>query len=170
MVNLTAMKMNEELETAFSKQITLEFESAMLYRQLAIEFELRDLPGIAAWMQRHATEELTHADRLIKHLTDRDNHPVIGDVSVPSIKVNTVAEAFEIALEAEEKVSESIRNLFKLCQQTVDIDSRPVIDWFIAEQVEEEATVREVLGRAKLINEDGPGLLRLDDELAGRGV
>lgn len=159
------MKMNEQLEDAFSKQITLEFESALLYRQLAIEFELQDLPGIASWMQSHAAEELSHADRLIKHLTDRDNHPVIGDITLPSIKINSIAEAFEIALEAEEKVSESIRGLFRLGKETDDIDSRPVIDWFIAEQVEEEATVREILGRAKLINDDGSGILRLDAEL-----
>lgn len=160
--------MNEELEHAFSKQITLEYESAMLYRQLGIEFELKDLPGIASWMKAHAAEELAHADRLIEHLTDRDNHPVIGDIHVPSIKINTLAEAFEIALEAEEGVSESIRNLFRLGRETNDIDSIPVIDWFVAEQVEEEATVREILGRVKLVGDDGSGILRLDAELGSQ--
>ena len=157
--------MNEELEHAFSKQITLEFESAMLYRQLAIEFELMDLPGFATWMKTQAAEELAHADRLIKHLVDRDNHPVIGDITLPSIKIDTIGDAFEIALEAEEAVSESIRGLYRLGQETGDIDSRPVIDWFIAEQVEEEATVREIIGRIKLIDGDGSGILRLDSEL-----
>ncbi|MFT4088270.1 MAG: ferritin [Gordonia sp. (in: high G+C Gram-positive bacteria)] len=163
------MKMTEELEKAFTNQITLEFESSLLYRQLSIELELKDLPGISGWLKAQANEELTHADRLIKHLTDRDNHPVIGDISIPSIKINTVHEAFEIALEAERKVSESIRSLYRLAEQVQDLDSRPVIDWFIAEQVEEEANVSEILGRARLINEDGPGLLRLDDELRSRG-
>lgn len=157
--------MNEELEHAFSKQITLEFESAMLYRQLAIEFELMDLPGFATWMKTQAAEELAHADRLIKHLVDRDNHPVIGDITLPSIKIDTIGDAFAIALEAEEAVSESIRGLYRLGQETGDIDSRPVIDWFIAEQVEEEATVREIIGRIKLIDGDGSGILRLDSEL-----
>jgi len=160
------MKMNEELEAAFNKQITKEYESAMLYRQLAIEFELKDLPGIAAWMEGHAAEELTHADKLIKHLTDRDNHPIIGDIVIPSIKMDTVTEAFEIALEAEEGVSESIRNLYKIAEKSHDYDSRTILDWFVNEQIEEEDTVRTVLGRAKLVNEDGPGLLRLDSELA----
>lgn len=168
MVIVNDMKMNEDLEHAFSKQITLEFESAMLYRQLAIEFELRDLPGFSSWMKTHANEELTHADRLIAHLTDRDNHPVIGDIHMPSIKIENIAEAFEIALEAEEKVSESIRGLFRLGQETGDIDSRPVIDWFVAEQVEEEATVREILGRVRLAGEDGSGVLRLDAELSSK--
>ncbi|MCK0438257.1 ferritin [Gordonia alkaliphila] len=162
------MKMNEELEHAFSKQITLEFESAMLYRQLAIEFELKDLPGFATWMKVQAAEELTHADRLIKHLLDRDNHPVIGDISVGSIKIDGIGDAFEIALKAEETVSESIRGLYRLGQETGDIDSRPVIDWFIAEQVEEEATVREIIGRIKLIDGDGSGILRLDAELGAQ--
>lgn len=163
------MKMSEELETAFVGQITREFEAALLYRQLAIELELRDLPGMAGWFRNHAEEELGHADRLVKHLTDRRNHPVIGDISIGSIKLESVADAFQIALEAEEAVSEQIRELYRLAEQAKDLDSRPVIDWFISEQIEEEATVSEILGRVRLVGDDGSGLLRLDKELADGG-
>ncbi|MBM7365670.1 ferritin [Gordonia hydrophobica] len=160
------MKMNEELEVEFGKQITREFGSAMLYRQLAVELELRDLPGMASWMRAHSTEELGHADRLIDHLVARDNRPVIGDVVVPSIKADTVTELFEIALDAEREISEAIRGLYRLAQEQGDIDSRPTIDWFVSEQIEEEDAVSEIVGRLKLVNEEGPGLLRIDAELA----
>lgn len=160
------MKMSEELEVEFAKQITREYESSFLYRQLAIEVELRDLPGMASWLRAQSAEELTHADRLIKHLTDRDNHPVIGDISIPSIKVEEVADVFEIALEAERAVSEGIRNLYIQAEAEHDLDSRPTIDWFISEQVEEEATVSEILGRLRLVHGDGSGLLRIDAELS----
>ncbi|WP_084247339.1 ferritin [Gordonia hydrophobica] len=158
--------MNEELEVEFGKQITREFGSAMLYRQLAVELELRDLPGMASWMRAHSTEELGHADRLIDHLVARDNRPVIGDVVVPSIKADTVTELFEIALDAEREISEAIRGLYRLAQEQGDIDSRPTIDWFVSEQIEEEDAVSEIVGRLKLVNEEGPGLLRIDAELA----
>lgn len=164
------MKMNEELEVEFSKQITRELGSAMLYRQLAVELELRDLPGMASWMRSHSTEEIGHADRLIEHLTDRDNRPEIGDITVPSIKADTVTEIFEIALDAERDISEAIRGLYKLAQDQGDIDSRPTIDWFVTEQIEEEATVSEIVGRLQLVNEDGSGLLRMDAELASSGA
>ena len=159
------MKMTEQLETAFIKQINLEIESSLLYRQLGIEMELMDLPGISSWFIAHAAEERDHADKLIDHLTDRDNHPIIGEIRVPEVKVTSVTEAFDIALEAERGVSESIRNLYRLAEEVSDLDSRPLIDWFIAEQIEEEATVSEILGRARLVGQDGSGILRLDAEL-----
>ncbi|WP_035719171.1 ferritin [Gordonia shandongensis] len=158
--------MNEELEVAFNKQITKEIESSMLYRQLAAELELRDLPGMASWMRSQSDEEIGHGDRLIKHLTDRDNRPVIGDITIPSVKADTVAELFEIALEAERGISEAVRELHRLADAHGDIDSRPTIEWFISEQIEEEATVGEIYGRLQLVNEEGPGLLRIDAELA----
>ncbi|WP_424326877.1 ferritin [Gordonia sp. (in: high G+C Gram-positive bacteria)] len=162
--------MIEELEVEFGRQITREFSSAMLYRQLAVDLELRDLPGMAAWMRSRSTEEIGHADRLIEHLTHRGNHPIIGDVTVPSIKADTVAEIFEIALDAEREISEAIRNLYRLAQEHNDIDSRPIIDWFVAEQIEEESSVSEIVGRLELVGDDGSGLLRIDSELASGGV
>lgn len=164
------MKMSENLEVEFSKQITREYESSFLYRQLAIEVELRDLPGMASWLRAQSAEELTHADRLIAHLTDRDNHPVIGDITIPSIKVEKIEDVFEIALDAERAVSEGVRGLYRQSEEEHDFDSRPTIDWFISEQVEEEATVSEILGRLRMVDGDGSGLLRIDAELASSGA
>lgn len=164
------MKMSEELEGEFIKQITREYESSFLYRQLAIEMDVRDLPGMASWLRAQSAEELAHADRLIDHLTDRDNHPVIGDISIPSIKVEKIQDVFEIALEAERAVSEGIRTLYRQAEDERDLDSRPVIDWFISEQVEEESTVSEILGRLRMVDGDGAGVLRIDAELASTGA
>ncbi|MDF0532610.1 ferritin [Tsukamurella sp. 8F] len=160
------MKMPETLEEKFNDQITLEFEASLVYRQLAIEMELRDLPGIAHWLRAQSEEEITHAHKWIDHLTDRDNHPKIGAVPAPKVEVATVLDAFEIALQHEQRVSEAIRDLYRAAMD--DIDSKQLIQWFAGEQVEEEATVSEIVGRLKLIDNDGPGLLRIDTELASR--
>ena len=162
------MKLSDALEKAFNDQITLEFEASLVYRQLAIELELRDLPGMAAWLRHQADEEIVHANKFIDHLCDRDNHPLIGSIAAPAIEAGSVLETFRTALTHEQKVSESIRELYRAADREGDLDSRPLLNWFLEEQIEEEATISEIVGRIELIDDDGPGLLRLDDELGQR--
>jgi len=162
------MKLSAALEKAFNKQITFEFEASMVYRQLAIEMEIRDLPGMAAWLRHQADEEIVHANKFIDHLSDRDNHPEIGAINAPKIKVTSVIDCFKAAYAHEQSVSESIRVLYRATEKAGDLDSRPLLNWFLSEQIEEEATVSEIVGRVELIDSDGPGLLRLDEELGAR--
>ena len=164
------MKLSANLENAFNDQITLEFEASLVYRQLAIELELMDLPGMAAWLRHQADEEIVHANKFIDHVADRDNHPVIGATTAPQVAVTSVLDAFKAAQAHEEKVSESIRNLYRAAESEGDLDSRPLLNWFIDEQIEEEATVKEIVGRVTMIKDDGPGLLRLDEELGARPI
>ena len=164
------MQLSTSLEDAFNAQITLEFQASLVYRQLAIELEIMDLPGMAAWLRHQADEEILHANKFIDHVADRDNHPRIGATAAPSTVVASVLDAFEAALAHEEKVSASIRDLYRLAESEGDLDSRPLLNWFLEEQIEEEATVKEIVGRVKMIDEDGPGLLRLDEELGARRV
>lgn len=164
------MKLNETLEAAFNDQITLEFEASLVYRQLAIELELKDLPGMAAWLRHQADEEIVHANKFIDHLADRGNHPRIGGLKAPSVVGTSVLEVFQEAYSHEQKVSESIRDLYRATEKEGDLDSRPLLNFFLSEQIEEEAMVGEIVGRVELINEDGPGLLRLDEELGARPV
>ena len=164
------MKLSESLEKAFNDQITLEFQASLVYRQLAIELELMDLPGMAAWLRHQADEEIVHANRFIDHLADRGNHPRIGAITAPTVQVGSVLDAFGAAYAHEQRVSESIRVLYRAAEAEGDLDSRPLLNWFLEEQIEEEATVSEILGRVRMIDADGPGLLRLDEELGARQV
>lgn len=163
------MKLSADLEKAFNEQITLEFSASAFYRQLAIELDCRDLPGMAAWLRHQADEEIVHANKFIDHLIDRDNHPTIGAADAPKVASGvSVLDVFQAALEHEQLVSESIRGLVRDTEKEGDLDSRPLLNWFLSEQIEEEATVSEIIGRVELINDDGPGLLRLDQELGAR--
>lgn len=156
------------LEEAFNEQVTLELEASLVYRQLGIEMDMLDLPGIASWFRAQADEEVVHANKFIDHMTDRDAHPRIRAVPAVSASAASVLEAFEASLAHERRVSEAIRNLYRLAQQEGDIDALPLLNWFIDEQLEEEATISELIGKVKLIADDGPGLLRLDQELGSR--
>lgn len=164
------MELSPTLETAFNAQITLELQASLVYRQLAIELEIMDLPGMATWLRHQADEEIVHANKFIDHVADRGNHPRIGATAAPNPQVTSVLDAFEAALAHERKVSASIRDLYRLAESEGDLDSRPLLNWFLEEQIEEEATVSEIVGRVKLIDDDGPGLLRLDEELGMRPV
>lgn len=160
------MKLNDTLEQAFNDQITMELAASSVYRQLAVELDLLDLSGMSAWMRRQAAEEIEHAEKFIAHLDARDNQAQIGTIEKPEVKITSAIEAFEIALEHERAVSKSIRALRKLADDEGDVDSRPLLDEFLAEQIQEEDTVRTIIGRLRIVGDDGSGILRIDDELA----
>ena len=162
------MRLSEPLLRAFSDQITLELESSIAYLQLAISLEDLNLPGMASWMRVQSDEERMHALKFITHVTDRGGRPTIGAMAAPGDDARTVLDAFRGALAHEEAVSESIRDLYRAVQAEGDIDAIPLLNWFVEEQIEEEATVSEIVGRLELIGDDGAGLLRLDAELGAR--
>lgn len=163
------MKLTPELESKFNDQIAMEFGAALVYRQLAIEADVQDLAGMAIWLRYQADEEILHANKFIDHVTDRGGHPLIGHVQAPHVPEQpTPVQIFQAALEHEQKVSESIRSLYRACDAAGDLDSRPLLNWFLEEQIEEEATVGEIVGRLERVGDDGAGLLRLDSDLGSR--
>lgn len=163
------MKMSAALEAKFNEQITLEFEASMVYRQLAIQLEALDLTGAAAWLRHQADEEIVHANKFIEHLDDRGNYPQIGDITRPAdISDASMLEVFEAALAHEEKVSAAIRKLAMSADDDADLDSRSILNWFLAEQIEEESTVSQIINRIKILGDNGAGLLRIDAELGRR--
>jgi ferritin len=162
------MKMSAELETAFSEQITLELGSSIAYLQMSAGLSSSDLPGMAAWMRVQADEERMHALKFVDHVLDRGNAVTIRTIEAPAAATTGVIGTFEAALAHEQRVSEAIRQLYRQASDSGDIDSLPLLSWFLSEQVEEESTVSEILGRLRRIGDDGSALLFLDSELGGR--
>ena len=156
------MKLTYDLLQKFNDQITLEFEASMVYRQLAIAADDLDLSGMASWLRHQADEEIVHANKFIDHVADRDSFPTIGAIPAPPVQAGLSAlEIFRAALEHEQKVSEAIRELYRATESAGDLNSRPLLNWFVDEQIEEEATVSDIIGRLRLVGEDGSGVLRL---------
>lgn len=164
------MKMSEALQTQFNDQITLEFSASIVYRQLAIEMDDADFPGAAAWLRHQADEEIVHANKFIDHLSDRGNLARIGAISAPKAPGADMLSVFEAALAHEQKVSASIRDLVHAAEAERDLDSRPLLNWFLSEQIEEESTVEEIIGQIRLVGDDGVGLYQIDKELGQRPV
>lgn len=162
------MSINQKLEEALNNQVIAEHQAALVYTQLAYELDRLSLTGMSAWMFAQADEEREHAQRFADHLIDRDARVNLKPIELPEIKIESALEAFELSLTHEKKVSAMIRDLVRVAEEVKDIDSRPLLDSFLSEQVEEEATVGEIIDRLKMVGADGSGLLRLDAQLSGR--
>lgn len=160
------MRMSAALEAKFNEQITLEFASAVVYQQLAAGMGAIDMRGAEAWLRRQAAEEIDHAQRFIAHVIDRGNAVAIGAIPAPSPTAVSMVDAFRAALDHEATVSAAIRDLAAAAQSDGDLHSRPLLDWFLAEQIEEEATVGEIVAHLELVGKDGSGQLRIDARLA----
>ncbi|WJZ03526.1 Ferritin [Corynebacterium freiburgense] len=165
---MSSMTIPAKLSEAFNRQVTAELEASLVYLQLSYVLNDLGLVGMSSWMKLQAEEELTHAQMFADHLMDRDVVPTIGAIDAPAISAKTAIEAFEASLAHERKISGMIRELAALAQDERDFDSRPLLDTFISEQIEEESTVKEILDRLRLIGQDGSGLLRIDAELGSR--
>ncbi|MDK8880444.1 ferritin [Corynebacterium sp. MSK008] len=159
---------DERLFEAINQQVTEEYAAAYIYRHLANEMDALSFPGLCEWFTAQAAEECEHAQKFAQHLIDRGARVVPHTIEIDAPAITGPLDAFEAALEHEKKVSEQIRTITRLADEVGDLESRPLLNWFLNEQIEEEATVGEIVDQLELVGADGSGLLRIDARLAGR--
>lgn len=162
----TLAGMKKEICDALNEHLKLEFQAWYEYAAMAIWFEREDLPGFAAFFRRQSEEERGHAHRILDHLIERDQEPVLPAIERPRRDYDGPSSALEQFLAAEQKVSGSIHEIHKLAHKCDDQPARMLLEWFINEQVEEESLARGLIGRLKHAGDSGPGLLLVDQELA----
>ncbi len=162
------MAMSKELESSFNDQITLEFASSYAYLQMAAFCEEANLPGFAHWMRQQAEEERAHAMKFLDFVLDRGNHVQLGEIAAPAGDFTTPLSVFQASLAHEQHVTAAIHALYGQAQEEKDYESLPLLHWFIDEQVEEEATVSELVEQLQMAGDNGAALLLLDRELGRR--
>ena len=162
------MEMPRDLADAFNRQIDLELESSNAYLQMAAYFEDRSLSGFASWMRVQSEEERAHALKFFDYVLERGNDVQLGSLPAPPGGFDSPVSVFAAALEQERRVSQSIGELYRLATETADAASFPLLQWFLEEQVEEEATVSEIVDQLEMIGDNGAALLLLDRELGAR--
>lgn len=158
----------ERIETAFNEQINWELYSGYLYLSMSAYFLSVNLNGFANWMRVQALEELTHAMKFFDFINERSGRITLLETKAPPKEWESPLAAFEDAYEHEQFVSSRINDLVNLALEEKDHASNNFLQWFVSEQVEEEASVDEVAQKLKLIGGDGGGLFMLDQELAQR--
>ncbi len=160
--------MNTKVETALNEQIHAEFFSFYLYLSVSAYFTGQHLDGFAHWMRIQAQEEFGHAMKLFDYLNERGGTVQLAALDAPQTEWASPSAAVEAVLNHEKHISARINELVNLANSQKDHATTVVLHWYVNEQVEEEATVSDIISKLKLVNEDGYGLLMIDNELGVR--
>lgn len=158
--------MTPDLLKGLNAHLTLEFRAAHEYLAMSIWLAEHDLPGFARWMARQSADERMHAQRIIDHLVERDQKVKLPAVAAPPADWKSAEALCEHVLKNEQEVTASINRLCTLAEKAGDRPAAVMLQWFVNEQMEEEAAARAVLGRIRLAGNTGVGLLMIDQELA----
>jgi ferritin len=158
--------MTADLLKGLNAHLSLEFRAAHEYLAMAIWLAEHDLPGFAKWMRQQSADELMHAQRIIDHLVERDQKVRLPAIAAPPASWKSAEALCAHVLENEQDVTASINKLYAMAEKTKDRPATVMLQWFVNEQMEEEAAARAVLGRIRLAGNTGVGLLMIDQELA----
>lgn len=159
---------NEKMEKAFNDQINKELYSEYLYLSMKAYFERFNLKGFVNWFDVQVQEEHAHAMGMFDYVHERGGEVELEAIDKPETKWDSPLACFEQVLTHEEFVTSRINALMDIAEEVEDRAALSFLNWYLKEQVEEEASVGGVLATLKLIGDDKKALLMLDKELAAR--
>ncbi len=160
--------LKQNVVDALNEQINKELFSAYLYQAMSAHAAHEGLAGIANWMDVQAKEEMFHARKIYDYVDEQGEKVKLLAIEQPESAFNSVKEMFEKTLEHEKFVTKSIHDLVALARKENDYATEIFLQWFVTEQVEEEATASDLLDKIKLVGDAGNGIYMFDKELAGR--
>jgi ferritin len=158
----------KKIRDAFNVQIQHETYSAYLYLSIAAYLHDKGFDGMAKWMRVQAMEELAHAMKFFDHINERRGAVELLAIEKPPASWKSPLDAFKAALKHEEFITGKIEGLVKLAAAEKDYASQSMLQWFIDEQVEEEANATKNVQWLEMIGDSGNGLVMLDRELGKR--
>jgi len=160
--------LQKKMEEALNAQLNAEIYSAYLYTSMAAYFDAINLTGFANWMKIQTQEELFHAQKFYDYINERGGRVTMEAIEKPEIDWDSTLAVFEFTYKHEQKVTSLINDLVELSRTEKDNATYNFLQWFINEQVEEEASVDAVLQNLKLVGDYGPGTFMVDQELGKR--
>ena len=160
--------LNPKIQDAFNKQINAELFSSYLYLSMAGYFESESFKGMAHWMRIQAAEENQHAMRIFDRINDRSGRVTLTEIEAPKTQWNSPLDAFQDAYKHELKISGMLNDLMNLAAVEKDGASHDFLEWFVREQVEEEAAAQLIVDQLKLVGDHGVGLYLIDQQLGQR--
>lgn len=158
--------MDKKLIKEINKQLNFELESAHVYLAMQNYFADESLTGFENWFNIQYQEEVAHAQKFMNYLNDRGVKVEISGFGNPKNDFNSVLEVLETSLNHEKEVTKRIHNLMDIALEVKDHATVSFLNWYVDEQVEEEANFSELIDKVKRL--DGKGLYMLDKELASR--
>ena len=157
--------LSKTIEKALNNQIKIEAESSQIYLAMACWAEVKGLEGVAGFMYNQSQEERDHMLKLVKFVNERGGHAQISELKAPNVTFKSFKEMFEMLFNHEVVVSKSINDLVHISLQEKDYATHNFLQWYVSEQIEEEAVARTILDKINLIGDDKGGLYLFDRDI-----
>ncbi len=160
---------SKTMQDAINTQTNAEQYSAQLYLAMAAHCEGLGFKGFAHWLRVQAGEETGHAAKLMAYLLERSGRPELRAIAAPPVEFGGVIQVFEQVLSHEQAITGKIDGLFELARAEKDYASEIALQWYVSEQVEEEATAVQIVEQLRAVGDKGGGIWYLDSRLGKRG-
>ncbi|PKI16403.1 non-heme ferritin [Colwellia sp. 12G3] len=155
-----------EMVTKLNQQLNLEFYSSNLYLQMSAWCEEKGFAGAAEFLRKHANEEIQHMNRLFTYVSETGALPIIGAIDAPPHEFESLGKLFEMTYEHECLITERINSLAHEAFTNQDYSTFNFLQWYVAEQHEEETLFKGILDKINLVGNDGHALFFVDKDLA----
>lgn len=159
---------SKKMQDAINDQINAEFYSSYFYLSMSAYCESENYKGFAEWFRLQAEEEKMHGFKLFHYLQERGGRVILKAIDEPPSDFKSIQDTFEQTLEHERKVTSLINNLNKLAIEENDYATQAHLQWFISEQVEEEATAEDILNQIKMVEGKPGNLFYIDRHIVGQ--
>ncbi len=156
---------SKKIEALLNQQVELEASSSQYYLAMASWAEIKGYNGVSKFLYTHSDEERTHMLKLINFINERGGHGVVPALKAPPASFKGIQEIFEQILKHEIHVSTEINKLVERCLSEKDYTTHNFLQWYVSEQIEEEALARNVLDKLNLIGNDKGGMYLFDRDL-----
>ena len=145
--------LNKKIESILNEQVVKEGYSSNLYLAMASWAEVNGYAGIAEWLYKQSDEERMHMLKLIGYINERGGHAIVPVFDEPPVNQKSVASMFEDVLKHEQYISRSINEIVAVCIEEKDYTTHSWVQWFVNEQIEEEAQVQTILDKLSMLGE-----------------
>ena len=159
---------SEKMQEALNEQINKEFYSAYMYLAMSAYCNTIGLPGFSHWMRMQYEEESMHVTKMYDYILDQGGSVHLQAIDEPEQTFGTPLEIFEQTLEHEQYVTGLIHKLMDSAVEERDYATQTFLQWYVTEQVEEEANVNDIVAPLRMVGEDKSGLMMIDRQLAVR--
>ena len=157
--------LSPNIEAALNKQVVIEAESSQVYLAMASWAETQGFEGVSQFMYAHSDEERMHMLKLVKFINERGGHAIISTLAAPPVSFGSFKEMFQELFNHEVAVSASINDLVDISLQEKDYATHNFLQWYVSEQIEEEALARNILDKISLIGDDKSGFYLFDNDI-----
>jgi len=158
--------LSKAITTKLNEQINLEFYSSNVYLQMSAWCEQQGFEGAAKFLSAHAAEEMQHMRKLFTYLNETGALAVITQIDEPPHQFKSLKEVLELTYQHEKLITSKINELVGRTFEEKDYSAFNFLQWYVAEQHEEEKLFSRILDKLNLLGEDGKGLFLVDKDLA----